>query len=49
MRLRGRGSLHRRNLDRHGAGWDQLREGVGGGEGWPLYLQRYADLLASQS
>ena len=44
---RTRVELEHRNLDRHGEGWEGLREGVGGNEGWPLYLQRYADVLAT--
>jgi uncharacterized protein YndB with AHSA1/START domain len=43
---RTRVELEHRNLDRHGAGWDGTREGVGGDQGWPLYLQRFADLIA---
>jgi uncharacterized protein YndB with AHSA1/START domain len=39
---RTRVELEHRNLDRHGPGWDGLREGVAGDEGWPLYLHRYA-------
>jgi uncharacterized protein YndB with AHSA1/START domain len=42
---RTRVELEHRNLERHGEGWEGVREGVGGGEGWPLYLQRYAELL----
>jgi uncharacterized protein YndB with AHSA1/START domain len=42
---RTRVELEHRNLDRHGEGWEGMREGVGGGEGWPLYLQRYVDRL----
>jgi uncharacterized protein YndB with AHSA1/START domain len=37
--------VHRR-LDRHGSGWELLRDGVDGDAGWPLYLARYADLVA---
>ena len=37
--------LKHRNLDRHGDGWQGLREGVGGDQGWPLYLQRFAALF----
>lgn len=37
--------LEHRNLDRHGDGWQSVREGVAGDQGWPLYLQRYADLI----
>ena len=39
---RTRVELEHRNLDRHGDGWQGLGEGVGGNEGWPLYLQRFA-------
>jgi uncharacterized protein YndB with AHSA1/START domain len=37
--------LEHRNLDRHGEGWEATREGVGGDGGWPLYLERFAELL----
>jgi uncharacterized protein YndB with AHSA1/START domain len=40
---RTRVELEHRNLDRHGPGWEQTRERVRGG--WPLYLQRFGDLL----
>jgi uncharacterized protein YndB with AHSA1/START domain len=39
--------LEHRNLDRHGPGWESLRDGVDAGQGWPLYLQRYSDLVAA--
>ena len=42
---RTRVELEHRNLDRHGEGWECAREGVGGEAGWPLYLQRFAQLL----
>ena len=42
---RTRVELGHRNLDRHGDSWEGVREGVGGEEGWPLYLQRFADVL----
>ena len=45
---RTRVELEHRNLDRHGAGWEGVREGVAGDEGWPLYLQRYAERLAEE-
>jgi uncharacterized protein YndB with AHSA1/START domain len=32
--------LEHRHLDRHGEGWEGVREGVG--SGWPTYLERYA-------
>ena len=43
---RTRVELEHRHLERHGAGWQQLRDGVADADGWPLYLARYADLLA---
>jgi uncharacterized protein YndB with AHSA1/START domain len=38
--------LEHRNLDRHLEGWEAVREGVDSDGGWPLYLQRYAELFA---
>jgi uncharacterized protein YndB with AHSA1/START domain len=43
---RTRVELEHRNLERHGDGWEGVREGVGGDQGWPLYLRRYAEHLA---
>jgi uncharacterized protein YndB with AHSA1/START domain len=43
---RTRVELEHRNLDRHGDGWEGVREGVAGADGWPLYLQRFAERLA---
>jgi uncharacterized protein YndB with AHSA1/START domain len=43
---RTRVEIEHRNLDRHGPGWESSRDGVGGEAGWPLYLQRFADLAA---
>jgi uncharacterized protein YndB with AHSA1/START domain len=42
---RTRVELEHRNLERHGEGWEAEREGVVGAGGWPLYLQRFADVL----
>jgi len=42
---RTRVELEHRNLDRHGEGWQEEREAVNGEGGWPLYLQRFGDLL----
>jgi uncharacterized protein YndB with AHSA1/START domain len=44
---RTRVELEHRNLDRHGAGWEGVRDGVDSGDGWPLYLERFAELLKS--
>jgi uncharacterized protein YndB with AHSA1/START domain len=44
---RTRVELEHRHLERHGDGWQGLAEGVGGDGGWPLYLQRFAGVLAS--
>jgi uncharacterized protein YndB with AHSA1/START domain len=46
---RTRVALEHRYLDRHGEGWQGLRDGVGGDEGWPLYLHRYAALFGQRS
>ncbi|MBJ7603375.1 MAG: SRPBCC family protein [Candidatus Dormibacteraeota bacterium] len=44
---RTRVELEHRNLDRHGAGWQAVRGGVDSEGGWPLYLRRFADILAA--
>jgi uncharacterized protein YndB with AHSA1/START domain len=46
---RTRVELEHRNLDRHGQGWEGVREGVDGEQGWPLYLRRYAELFGAKS
>ena len=43
---RTRVELEHRNLDRHLEGWQGVRDAVDSGEGWPIYLRRYAELLA---
>jgi uncharacterized protein YndB with AHSA1/START domain len=43
---RTRVEVEHRHLDRHGEGWEGLREGVAGDQGWPLYLGRFADQVA---
>ena len=42
---RTRVDLEHRHLDRHGEGWESARDGVAHDQGWPLYLQRFADLI----
>ena len=42
---RTRVALEHRRLDRHGPGWESVRDGVGNDQGWPLYLDRYAALF----
>ena len=44
---RTRVELEHRNLGRHGEGWEGVRDGVHGDQGWPLYLHRFADLVSS--
>ena len=43
---RTRVELEHRNLDRHGEGWESERDGVNGDDGWPLYLDRFAEQVA---
>ena len=42
---RTRVELEHRNLDHHGDGWEGLGGAIGSEGGWPLYLQRFADLF----
>jgi uncharacterized protein YndB with AHSA1/START domain len=42
---RTRLELEHRHLDRHGPGWESLRDAIDSDGGWPLYLARYADLV----
>jgi uncharacterized protein YndB with AHSA1/START domain len=42
---RTRVELEHRNLERHGEGWEGEREAVAGAGGWPLYLERFADVV----
>lgn len=41
--------LEHRNLDRHGDGWEGMRAGVDGDQGWPLYLERFAAAATDES
>ena len=42
---RTRVELEHRHLERHGAGWESVRDGVAGDGGWPLYLRRYGEVM----
>jgi uncharacterized protein YndB with AHSA1/START domain len=42
---RTRVELEHRNLERHGEGWEAVRDGVAATDGWPLYLQRFAEVV----
>ena len=44
---RTRVALEHRNIDRHGEGWEQTRNSVGGEGGWPGCLRRFAERLAA--
>lgn len=33
--------LTHRHIERHGTGWESLRDGLDAPDGWPLYLGRY--------
>ena len=43
---RTRVELEHRNLDRHGDGWEGMRDAIGSEGGWPLYLERFGALIA---
>jgi hypothetical protein len=40
--------LEHRHLDRHGERWQGVRDGVDGGQGWPLYLGGFAALFTGE-
>ncbi len=44
---RTRLELEHRNLDRHGEGWEQTRESVGGDDGWPGCLRAFAERVVA--
>jgi uncharacterized protein YndB with AHSA1/START domain len=41
---RTRVMLVHRHIDRHGNGWESLRDGLDAPDGWPIYLDRYTAL-----
>ena len=43
---RTRVALEHRHLERHGEGWEGVQAGVDDDQGWPLYLERFAAILA---
>ena len=44
---RTRVTLVHRHIERHGQGWESLRDGLDLEDGWPLYLGRYEALTRS--
>ena len=40
---RTRVELEHRHLDRHGEGWEQMRDAVGSPDGWGLGMRRFAE------
>jgi len=45
---RTRVELEHRNLDRHGSGWEGMRDAVGSPGGWPNGLERFGAYVAGQ-
>ena len=43
---RTRVELEHRNLDRHGDGWEKMRDAVGSRDGWAIGLERFAEAAA---
>ena len=39
--------LEHRHFERHGEGWESVRDGVAADEGWPLYLERFKQAATS--
>jgi uncharacterized protein YndB with AHSA1/START domain len=44
---RTRVEVEHRNLERHGEGWEGIRDAVGSPDGWPGCLRRFAERLAA--
>jgi uncharacterized protein YndB with AHSA1/START domain len=45
---RTRVDLEHRNLDRHGDGWEKMRDAVGSPDGWGVGLGRFAKAVAAR-
>jgi uncharacterized protein YndB with AHSA1/START domain len=45
---RTRVELEHRNLDRHGEGWEKMRDAVGSPDGWGMGLGRFAEAAAAR-
>ncbi|HYN99568.1 MAG TPA: SRPBCC domain-containing protein, partial [Actinomycetota bacterium] len=43
---RTRVEIEHRHLERHGEGWESMRDSVNAPQGWPLYLQRFAGMVS---
>ncbi len=43
---RTRVELEHRNLDRHGDGWEQMRDAVGSPDGWGIGMKHFAERVA---
>lgn len=41
--------IEHRHLDRHGPGWEAVRDGIADEQGWQLYLDRFAALAGGAS
>jgi len=39
---RTRVELEHRHIDRHGQGWEQMRDAVGSADGWAVGMTRFA-------
>jgi len=46
---RTRVEVEHRELQRHGDGWEQMRDAVGGPDGWAVGLRRFANAAAAAS
>ena len=44
---RTRVELEHRNIERHGDGWEKMRDAVGSPDGWGVGLRAFADRVAS--